>query len=192
MKKNTTQCKWQFFTILQKLPCYYYVQRYSCKQMLYLMIRLITTLIRIIERTYLTFIKKCLWMLYLLWYKALAYPYIYLYIYEIYYNLYLERAYCALDKFFELKKFIRKPLMHRVLKIELWYSMFAQNRLYNFLWMAINRTCSQRIARFNEVDGCHYVIQIGIKRLELIFRLSCVMAGEIIKEHLDTYTPRQR
>ena len=119
MKKNTTQCKWQFFTILQKLPCYYYVQRYSCKQMLYLMIRLITTLIRIIERTYLTFIKKCLWMLYLLWYKALAYPYIYLYIYEIYYNFYLERAYCALDKFFELKKFIRKPLMHRVLKIEL-------------------------------------------------------------------------
>ena len=37
----------------------------------------------------------------------------------IYYNFYLERAYCALDKFFELKKFIRKPLMHRVLKIEL-------------------------------------------------------------------------
>ena len=110
----------------------------------------------------------------------------------IYCNFYLERAYCALDKFFQTKKVYQKTIDASCAKNRTWYSMFAQNRLYNFLWMAINRTCSQRIARFNEVDGCHYVIQIGIKRLELIFRLSCVMAGEIIKEHLDTYTPRQR
>ena len=122
MKKNTTQCKWQFFTILQKLPCYYYVQLYSCKQMLYLMIRLITTLIRIMERTYLTFIKKCLWMLYLLWYKALEYPYIYSMYYRIihtskkissnciYYNFYLERAYCALDNFSQNIKVYQKTI----------------------------------------------------------------------------------
>ena len=198
MKKNTTQCKWQFFTILQKLPCYYYVQFYSCKQMLYLMIRLITTLIRIMERTYLTFIKKCLWMLYLLWYKALEYPYIYSMYYRIissnciYYNFYLERAYCALDNFSQNIKVYQKTIDASGTKNRTWYSMFAQNRLYNFLWIAINRTCSQRIARFNEVDGCHYVIQTGIKRLELIFRLSCVMVSEIIKEHLDIHTPRQR
>ena len=110
----------------------------------------------------------------------------------IYYNFYLERAYCAFDKFFQTKKVYQKTIDASCAKNRTWYSMFAQNRLYNFLWMAINRTCSQRIARFNEVDGCHYVIQIGIKRLELIFGLSCVMASEIIKEHLDTYTPRQR